>query len=126
SKSSAVSNHDVYIAGEVVGVATQMINVVSNYQLLSYPFSCDIGINQMSFTNSASASATPVLSDKLYVWTGTNFVSYGLKFPDRQWHNLKNWNGAPVSDVLKAGQGFWYFAKTNFTWTETNRYLSSF
>ena len=121
-----VSAHDVVLAGEVVGAATQSMDIVGGYQLISYPFSCGVGINDLEFAYvGATAGLFPQSADQISVWNGTGYDIYGLKSPDSKWYDVNSWfTGSPTSNSIPQGAGFWYEARdTNgFTWTEANPY----
>jgi hypothetical protein len=133
-KSSTTSTlpREITLIGQVVSVVTQSMNVVSGLQFLAYPFSCDINIQNTSFTNGANKGSQFDYStaDQIVVWCATKYQNYGLK-SNGLWYacnNLTEWIGTPATTNIVMGQGFWY-KKTKgigYSWVETNKYLAAF
>jgi hypothetical protein len=128
SPGSATSNRDIVIAGQVVEVATNIQKVAVNFNMLGYPFSSDVGINQMGFRAAVGSkwhNAVPANADRLYVYNGSGYDIYGLK--SNGWATTTGYAAAPpTTNTLRLGQGFWYQAKSNqWDWAETNRYLQA-
>lgn len=126
----AASNQvkQIVLMGDVVDVATQLTDMVSSYQMLAYPFSSDVNINQTGFrssSGSASHATIASLADRIYVFTGAGYDVYAL--------NTNGWRAsdgfatnALATKVFSMGDGFWYQARSNaWTWAETNKYLSN-
>jgi len=133
-KSSPTSTveREITLIGQVVSVVTQTMNVVSGLQFMAYPFSCDVNIQNTTFTNGANmgSAANYATADQIIVWCQTNYQYFGLK-SNGLWYpcnNLSQWAGTSAVTNIVMGQGFWY-KKTrgaDFTWVETNKYLSAF
>ena len=124
SPSTATTNYDVVIMGEVVSVLTQSVNFASGYQLSGYMFSTDVGINNTKLTNGV-ASFSPGGADQILLFNGSGYTSFALKSSDRMWHLTSNFSGSAATNIIPMGQGFWYLARTNLTWTETNSYAGN-
>ena len=111
--------------GEAVDVATQAVEIVTGFQLVGYPFSADIDLQDMDFANDGATANNKVGGGaRVYIWDGDGYGIYQLK-TDLMWYATTNFGGGPVDVTVPLGQGFWYEAKTSFTWTETNRYLGN-
>lgn len=124
AKSGSATNYDVTIMGEVVAAATNTMNIVTNLQLIGYPFSTDITMDKIGLTN-GTAHANPSSCDLIYLWSG-NWATFGLRSPDRKWHALTGFSSNSVaSNTIPMGAGFWYKAKNSSTWTETNSYINN-
>ncbi len=129
----AGQSNTIYLMGEVVDVLTNEVPIVGGgvgtpaYNLICNPFSCDVELNAMRFLESgAYGSGSPVLTDRILLWTGTGYKQYGLK-PDGTWREMypvNRWN-EPTGTVatVSLGEGIWYSAANSFTWIPTNTYL---
>jgi len=127
------TNKTFNLMGQVVTVATQKIDLVNNWQLLSSPFTCDFALsNSAFFANGASRAKNLTLCDKVITYDGTNYQTYAL-FTNGLWYyanNVTEWNtsrsnGVVSSNVFQLGEGFWYIAISNMVWSETNKYLQN-
>jgi hypothetical protein len=113
-----VAAKDIYFMGQVVSAATQNISIVTGYQLLSYPYSCDFQIGSCGLTNGTSG-ANPSVSDNILTWdsAGQMFTVYWLS--PTGWYQ----GAAPAGTAtIKAGQAFWYKAMNPYTWIEPKPY----
>jgi len=125
SKAGAVSNM-LTIAGEAVDVATQSVNVVKGFQLLAYPFSCEIDLNNTQLTTQGTKGALPQLGDRAYVWKATGgYTTYGLHTTG-QFRDTSAWGSPAGACPIALGTALWYEARNAFTWQENNKYLSAF
>ena len=124
---STTQTNTLTLMGQVVAYGSIETDIKAGWQLISYPFTCDVGLGAMSFTNVGAGTAASKVgnADNIRIWNGTSWDSYGLKSSDRQWHNTTNWSGPAVNPNVLLSQGFWYIAKSDFTWTETNKYLNN-
>jgi len=130
SSDTASSTNTISFSGDVVSVETQTVDVVSDFQILSYPYSSDIPLNDTAFNDSgATKSDTYSLCDKIAVWENPTYQSYGLA-ADGNWYKANDaveWNTAPLAtNDIALSQGIWYIASGGFSWVETNRYMSVF
>jgi len=113
---------ELVLMGDVVDVVTQSINVVTSFQMIAYPFTCDAPISNLDLAaDGAVSNAFFANCDHIYTWNGTAYEGFGLK-NDGKWHYQNNWGVVVTNDVLPLGRGFWYEAKNAFMWTETNKY----
>jgi hypothetical protein len=129
SARTSSSNLDIAIMGEVVDVATQQITIVSNLQMIAYPFSCDTLLNQTGLRNSGAAkTGKGSAGDSIYLWDATaqGYNTFQLSTNDViGWYNISQ-ASVPETNVFSLGQGFWYkSAKGAFSWQETNVYLNN-
>lgn len=126
SGTTASLTNEICLMGEVVDVVTQQTRVVQGFQMLGYPFSCDIHVQDTAFaTNGATANAKAGGADNIYVWDGTTYKRYYLK-PDGKWYVFGGSIATNVTDSLSMGKGFWYEARGTFNWSETNKYSAIF
>jgi hypothetical protein len=117
--------NEVTIAGEVVDVATQTVDIVSSFQQAGYPFSSVSKLGDLTLADDGTGTGTPATSDALWVWDPaiTNYNKY-MPFGGSFYGPLPSFTLA--DDVeLPITQGFWYEAISGFTWTETNKYLNN-
>jgi hypothetical protein len=118
---------ELILAGQVVEIATNLQTMVSGFQMVGYPFTSDVGLNETGFKDSPGSKAAnlPHLADRVYVYQGGGvYQTYGLKSDG--WHPATNYSGPPTTDVVPLGRGLWYEAKSNaWTWIETNKYLGN-
>lgn len=123
---STATNYDVIVMGEVVSVLTQQTAIVTGFQLAGYPFSSDVALNETLIKDTGRKSTLPSNADRIYLWNGTTYVIYGL-WTNGLWYPTTAFGGAnpPATNVITLGSGFWYNAKTNMTWTETNKYAGN-
>lgn len=130
-----VGAHDLSLMGEVVSASNQTVDVVNNFQILSFPFSQAIDIQETSFgaMSGASLSVFPFNADNIYMLTPSgSYANYYLG-ADGKWRDVNDWsfsnqNPAPVVGVqVQLGQSFFYQAlnPSLWSWAETNKYISS-
>ena len=127
--------HTVTIAGQVVAVATQKVQVVQNFQLLGYPFSSSTTLKDLSVTtmDPPRGGEVPSESDRVYLYdSATGYKQYwlgqspDLNTPGTNWFLSTDPNGNnPTNPPLALGQGFFYQAKSGFEWVETNAYINN-
>jgi len=123
----------VTVAGEAVAADAATNGIVSGYQLMGYPFSCERDLNDTDLVGEGTAGGFPAQADQLFLWNGAGYDSYALKDPgapggdDYFWQDQNAWFGAtPPAIPIPLGRGFWYLAKGAFEWTEPNPYLAAF
>lgn len=128
SSGSAV-NDNLFVSGDVVVSQFVTNQVVLGLQLLAYPFSSDISLNDSSLKENATGSFLIGNTDKIYTWdlSNTNYAVYALyeSGPTKEWRDANSfYSPAGAADVW-LGQGFWYEAKSDFTWVESNKYFNN-
>jgi hypothetical protein len=120
--------------GEVVSVATQTTDVVTSFQILSFPFSQSVDIQATSFAAMPGVSANdfPFLADNIYLMTPAGSYAQYYLGVDGKWRDASLWSfGNPpapaVGVTVSLGQGFFYEARNAslWSWAETNKYISS-
>jgi hypothetical protein len=128
--SSGLSTQDstVVYSGDVIDVNTQAIAVVDGFQQIGYPYTQAIALNDMGtdlLASGAAASSVVGLADKILVWNSTAYQTYALWLDGNFYkaNNQAEWDSIIVSTrTLDAAEGAFYVAKSNFTWTVTNKY----
>ncbi|MDD5435403.1 MAG: hypothetical protein PH343_08245 [Nitrospira sp.] len=130
SPSSATSNRELVVLGEVVVAPVINMGMVSNMNMISYPFTSDIGLNELGFSNSVGSArnnSNPSSADRIYIYQNGSYKIYGLKTGGWTATSPGSYStNPPTTDRISMGQGFWYRAvSNNWTWVETNRYLSA-
>lgn len=125
---AAASPKEITIMGEVVPVATQMVDMVADYQMIGYPYSTQIGLNQTGFKDSPGSTTHETLAslaDRIYIFNGAGYDVYGLQSDG--WHHSTGYaTNAPTNIEIPMGGGFWYRAKSGgWTWAETNKYIGN-
>ena len=126
SPSDAVCARSVVIMGQAVDSPTQYIGMVSGkLQLVCYPYSSSIGIQQTDFANDgAKRAAGSPNADQILIFTNYSvYVNYFLK-TNGLWY-CADVTMALATNTFRVGQGFWYRSKKAFTWSETNCYQGS-
>lgn len=116
---------EITVLGEVVAAATQAVTIVTGFQMIAYPFSCDVNLQDMGFSyDGAQAGLLPGNADQIYAWQKNAYQGYGLKSSDHLWHHLTNWSGAAADVNMILGQGFWYLSRKTgqWTWHPTNSF----
>jgi len=126
--------NEVSVTGEAVAETTKDVPMVFGLNLVCYPLSAEITIDDTSLGSNTDAvqGTTPGSADQLITWEGSGYQRYAL-YTDGNWYGcntLQEWNDESVlgSDrVLKVGEGFWYRSRnaTGITWTEANPYLAN-
>lgn len=134
SGSTIEGAHDVALMGEVVSKTNAVVPIVTSFQMVAFPFSQAIDLQQTSFATMPGVTANdfPFLADNIYLLTPSgSYVSYYIA-ADGQWRDVSAWAPgnppAPATGVTVAlGQGFFYEAKNPslWSWAETNRYLTA-
>lgn len=127
--SLATNNRELVAMGQVVDTVTQSMNIVSSYQMIAYPFSSDIALQNTDFANDGATKKNNVaLCDRVMVWLGNSYQAYGL-WTNGLWYKantVSEWNqNILASNTLQLAEGFWYVGHTNIVWSETNKYLNN-
>ncbi|MFH0909468.1 MAG: hypothetical protein V1929_11970 [bacterium] len=120
----------VVVAGDVVADAAMTNPVVLGFQMLAYPYSADIPLNSMAFTNGGFGSNNFNNSDNIYLWDSTNqqyrtyFLAGNVGNPaaNYKWISVTP-PGIASNVIVRTGDGFWYRHRENgFNWVEVNPY----
>jgi len=127
--SGLVENKNVTFAGEVVSAPTQNVSIVSGWQMMGYPFSSDIKLQDTKFSaNGAASNDALLLCDRVVVWLGSTYKTYAL-YTDGSWYNANNdteWAASVLAtNTLQLGEGFWYVAQSSIVWSEDCKYLNN-
>lgn len=121
-RNRATTGRVVVVSGDVPEQDRVTNNLLPGLNMVSYPFSTDIDINNSGLTNGKSGK-TSLSADNLLIWnTSTRmYDTYWLK-TDKKWYTA---GGSLASGVkVGAGVGFWYQNRTNvnFNWEEQRPY----
>jgi len=122
---SVSSDHEIAFMGQVVTVSTQKIDIVSQWNVIGYPFSSAVDIQDTGFAASgATPSGRPTGADQLwFLKADGTFKSYYLNTTGK-WNDGDDLTEA-TNVVVPLGQGFMYQAIAGFQWAETNKYLNN-
>jgi hypothetical protein len=122
-RNQRTSNQVVIVSGDVVTGPAITNDLVPGLNLVSYPYSSQIDINQSALTN-GKAGKSEGAADQLVLWdeAGKSYRRYWLRQSDRKWCTLTN--TVAVNVFVGGGVGFWYRnVNTNaFAWVETRPY----
>lgn len=121
-KSNQGVPQDLYVSGNVVTNATYSQAVYPGLQLLSYPYSSRIPMNEMALAGAAKKGSSLSSSDVIYLWdvNAQQFVIY-FYYTDGTLVDFAT--GEAATNALQPGAAFWYkHIGSGFTWVETNRY----
>lgn len=121
----------IMFSGDVILSPTNEISINQSYQMIAYPFSSEVLLNETTFLEDG-ASASDFLSqcDRTSFWDEDTetYQRYAI-WTDGQWYkanDAEEWNqGILATSSVNLANGFWYQARTNFIWSETNRYLKN-
>ena len=127
--SAQSTNKTLTLAGEVVAVSTQKLNVVSGWQMIGYPLTCDVLMQNTGFAASGAAKDNSVAyCDQIITWLGDRYQTYAL-WTDSKWYKANDateWdNSILATNTVVLGEGFWYIAQNNLTVTEVSPYYNN-
>ncbi len=119
----------VLFLGEAVRDDEADVEIVNGYQIVAYPFSSSIAVNDTSLKNDAVAGNSMNTSDNIVFYDGENFKymylvgDVGDPQLDFKWIDSSSLQ--PATNVFVPGQAFWYRHRgEGFTWTETKPYAT--
>lgn len=129
SASDSAPERAITYAGDVVFADSQSVGIIEGFQILAYPFSSDILLQDTSFFDDGAANNdVMLLCDRVHVYRDGSYQAYAL-WTDGQWYKANNaaeWAaGILATNMLSAGEGFFYEARASITWAETNKYLGA-
>lgn len=121
---------DIVFMGQVVDVAVQSIDLVEAPQIVAYPFTCDIAMQELDVVDDGATGApNPVNADRILVWEGDHYQVYALYDGDMKWYKantIEEWNQSILAtNIIRLGEAFWYIAQGAFTWIEPSKYLGN-
>lgn len=132
SASDAGSGRQLAMVGDIISEPTNSVPVVAGYQLLTYPFSCEMALsNTTLIACGATSASTPGGADRIRLWNSELQAYEGFALaPDNKWYKLSG-NGWQIpytvsTHVFTPGEGFFYWAQNPFTWAEPNPYPDAF
>lgn len=128
SSSSSTTNTLTFV-GDVILDEEIGVNILEGLHILGYPFSSEIAMQESGFAGSGATANNNYLSaDQISIYQNGQYQTYAV-WTDGQWYRANNaseWAAGILSDeIILPGQGFFYRARNNLTWTETNRYLEA-
>jgi len=103
--------------------------IVPGLQIMAYPYSADVTVDKLACTN-GNASADETLADNIYLKTDSGYKLLWLYSEPGDPSLHRKWVdpdlGAVSTELLPAGDAFWYRSRstTNVTWTENRPYLN--
>ncbi len=118
----------VVVAGDVFLDPTNLQAIIPGFQLLSYPYSAEIGMNSTTFTNGGLGSNNFTTADNIFLWDADD-QQYQLFFLagdvgggfSHKWISVNPFGIA--TNVIQPGQAFWYRHKgIGFDWVELSPY----
>lgn len=118
------STQTLVTVGNVISATNQSISVLPGFQILSYSYSAEVGLNQCGLTNGFGAPFFGT-ADKIYAFDtqSQTYDTYFLK-DDKKWYSAQDMLNPAVVN-LHPGQAFWYEHKgTGYEWIETKPYSS--
>lgn len=133
SVSSETNASTITLAGQVPYALTNALPIVgdpgsSPFQMVMNPYPVDTTLDSLINTNhGAVADSSKSLCDRIWIWDTAKqtYGILGLKAPSNRWFYCSNnglWSSNIPPIVVKAGEGFWYIGKTNFTWNSDKTY----
>lgn len=125
---AATGTNELVLSGDVNIAATSTVSVTTGYQMMSYPFSCDITLGEMS-TEGLTANADFTMADQVAIWNGSSYTKYGLK-NDGLWYpcnTVMEWyTSSPASDQKVAmGGGYWLISQGVTTYIVPSPYFNN-
>jgi len=129
SASDASPDRSVTYVGNIILDEELSVEIVSGLQIISYPFSSNIDLQETAFGQSGAAQSDSLfLADSISVFEAGAYSNYRLA-ADGVWYkanSLSEWNqGIVATRTINAGDAVFYRARQAFTWSETNKYLNS-
>lgn len=128
-RSRQSSTQTIVFAGDVLSVGAVTNHIYPGFQLISYPYSTAILLNNTTFSNGAVGSDGAITSDNILLWNASNqqyvtyFIAGGIGDPqyDGKWFTEA---AQPATNIsLQPGQGFWYRHRgSGFDWVEQKPY----
>lgn len=130
--SGSTVDTNVVISGNVITDQVVTNAIATGFQIMAYPFSSMVDLNSTELKNSGSGDVDSAVSDKVIVWNMATqtYVTYAL-FDGTAYAQPLEWRLAsdfftPAGAIpLNLGDGFWYDAKSAFSWVETNQYYNN-
>ena len=119
------SNQSVVIVGDVV-VDDAITNAITpGLQLLSYPYSTDIPLNESGLTNGLGGGFAD--SDHVVIWDASTqtYKQFYLHPTLKLWVDTSVVPNIIATNILHTGEGFWYERNVtagNFDWIEDRPY----
>jgi len=119
----------VVVVGDVVDDDHFTNHITAGFNLLSYPYSASIALNDTTFTNGGHGGYDFQESDDIYIWDQTNqqYQKYFLLGDvgdtnyDHKW--IDSESKVATNTYLEPGMGFWYRHRgTGFDWIEPKPY----
>jgi len=126
--SGATETNTLLLSGNVALAPTSLVSVIEGYQLISYPFSADMALGDISISN-LTQSADFATADRIILWDGDTYSRFGLK-NDGKWYpcnTVPEWYTSPAETnrVIHLGEGFWLVSQGVTTYVVPSPYFSN-
>lgn len=132
-RSRQASPQQMLLMGEVVATATATNRIVPGLQILSYPYSTSIALNQTTLSSGATPGMSIENADTIFTWEPeTRRFNYYYLLTDvgdtnynYKWIDTGHLPYADVAtNILRPGQAFWYrhYGTNSFDWIEAKPY----
>ncbi|NCC61958.1 MAG: hypothetical protein EOM12_13685 [Verrucomicrobiae bacterium] len=121
--SPGTTPQEVVIVGDVVNDLAVTNDISTGLNLLSFPFSTEVAINEMGLTN-GTAAKNIFGADRVFAWdkTAQQYVKFYMKSNlGNQWVSIDDTTVA-ATNIIDPSQGIWYEAMNPFTWTALRPY----
>jgi len=122
------SSSEAIVAGEVYADSSYGVSVVTGFSMVAFPFTSAVNLNALT-VDGATASAVWENADKIIVWNGSGYSTYGYYAggSGNFWMAAGiGWSvpmfASPADASLSLGSGFWYESDSDKTITFTSNY----
>lgn len=128
-RSRQASTQTVVMVGDVVNDPEVTNQVVQGLQLLSYPYSTSIAMNDTTFTNGAVGGTGYTDSDNILLWDVSSqeyrlfFLAGDVGVPAYNHKWIETATSQVATNLIQPGQSFWYRHRgAGFNWVEARPY----
>lgn len=127
---STGEDREIVVSGEVVTSGSVERTILAGLQMVGFPFSSAIQINDenMDFFDSGATGANAVINcDRIQVWDSENggYQTYAV-WTDGVWYKANTQTEFDQviegTKVFALGEGFWYDSRNEFQHTDTQPY----
>ena len=120
---SAVVTQELVLVGDVVNDAVVTNNIVAGLNMISYPFSTPMSINEIGLTG-GTAAKNEAGADNIYVWDADSqqYIEFFFRSTvGNKWVAYTDPNTV-ASNVIDPAAGMWYNSIGSFTWEAVRPY----
>lgn len=118
---------NLVVSGDVVGSQSVTNQISLGLQMLAYPFTTDMDLNETLLAENATGSFLINNADQVIAWDSTSqtYSTYALydNGTTVEWRSGSDFYNPAGTIEVNLGLGFWYDAKAGFEWVETNKYF---